>query len=370
MKNFLEIKNSVIDFINNCDFARPNQEQFKTLVWESFTFQYENIEPYRNYCKIKGKSPDNVDNIQDIPFVPTSAFKSGIFYAGNAKKAVRMFATSGTTGAKKGKAHYSADGLELMDVSIIRNAREMLFSDNVNSRIAILVPSPEEASEMIIAYGMDVLRKVFGLPGSGFFIRNNQLDVKALMDFLRDSEKQKIPVTLIGATFGFVHLMDSFVEKGVTFSLPEESRIMHAGGFKGKSRELAVSEINSYFKKVFRVPDHAIVNLLGMTELSSQFYDNVIFYRKRRKEAKRVKFNSPWTLTFVADPETLKEVALGEKGILMHIDLANLERPSFILTDDIGIRLEGGFEVMGRVKQDGSRGCSITIDELVTKENG
>ena len=72
----------------------------------------------------------------------------------------------------------------------------------------------------------------------------------------------------------------------------------------------------------------------------------------------------------MADPETLKEVALGEKGILMHIDLANLERPSFILTDDIGIRLEGGFEVMGRVKQDGSRGCSITIDELVTKENG
>ena len=369
MKGFQELKTRVINFINTCDFEKPDREQFKTLALESFVFQYENIEPYRNYCKIKGRSPENVGEIRDVPFAPTPAFKAGIFYAGNAEDAVRIFATSGTTGVKKGKAYYSADGLELMDVSIIRNAREMLFPNDMKSRILILVPSPEEAPQMIIAYGMDVLRKVFGLPGSGFFIRNGQLDVKALVDILRDSEKEKVPVTLIGATFGFVHLMDGFAEKGLYFNLPEESRIMHAGGLKGRSRELTPSELNSYFEKVFGVPDQAIVNLLGMTELSSQFYDNVVFNRRRGRKEERAKFNPPWTWSLVANPETLGEVALGEKGILMHVDLANLERPSFILTDDIGIRLESGFEVLGRAKQDGSRGCSITIDELVTKKD-
>lgn len=368
MKSFLEIKAQIIDFINNCDFERPDREQFKTLALDSFIFQYENIEPYRNYCKIKGKSPENVGEIRDIPFVPTSAFKAGIFYAGNAENAVRIFATSGTTGGKKGKAYYSADGLELMDVSLIRNAREMLFPDNIKSRILILIPSPEEAPQMIIAYGMDVLKNTFGLPESGFFIRNNQLDVKALVDILEDSEEEKIPVTLIGATFGFVHLLDGFTEKDLSFSLPEGSRIMHAGGFKGKSRELVPSELNSYFEKVLGVPDQATVNLLGMTELSSQLYDNVIFNRERGRKEERAKLNAPWTWSLVVNPETLGQVARGEKGMLMHVDLANLERPSFILTDDIGIRLEGGFEVLGRAKQDGSRGCSITIDELVTKQ--
>ena len=141
------------------------------------------------------------------------------------------------------------------------------------------------------------------------------------------------------------------------------SRTMDAGGYKGRSRELSRAELDEAIEARLAIAPKRALNLLGMTELASQFYDGVLvdgFARPRRKQ------NPPWTRTLVLSPDTLTPLADGEVGLLMHVDLANLERPAFIRTDDLGVKDADGFEVLGRASGADSRGCSLSVEELLT----
>ena len=137
---------------------------------------------------------------------------------------------------------------------------------------------------------------------------------------------------------------------------------MDAGGYKGRSRALTRSELDSAIAEGLGVPASRALNLLGMTELASQFYDGVL---ARDSAEVRRKENAAWTATRVLGPESLEPLAAGERGLLMHVDLANLERPAFVRTDDIGFWDADGFEVLGRAEGTGTRGCSLSVEELV-----
>lgn len=83
-------------------------------------------------------------------------------------------------------------------------------------------------------------------------------------------------------------------------------------------------------------------------------------------ERSRVRFKEvpPWVRTRILDPATLEEVPPGEVGLLTHYDLANCGSVIAIETEDLGFRIEEGFEVLGRAPGAEARGCSLTIEEL------
>ena len=136
---------------------------------------------------------------------------------------------------------------------------------------------------------------------------------------------------------------------------------MDAGGYKGRSRELTRSELDEAIAERLGIPAERALNLLGMTELASQFYDGVL----AQPGAPRRKQNAPWTRTLVVAPDTLAPVPAGERGLLVHVDLANLERPAFVRTDDVGVADEDGFQIVGRASGAESRGCSLSVEELL-----
>ena len=249
-----------------------------------------------------------------------------------------------------------------MAESIAHNARRFLLPDGRSTVILVLAPSPELAPEMIMAWGMNYLIEQFGLSGSRFLVTSDGLDRHALMDILGRCISEGTPVTLIGASFGFVHLFDGLRAGNITLSLPEGSRLMDAGGFKGRSRTLRRDELDDVIFERLGIPAHRSVNLLGMTELASQFYDSVM---ERGLSTPRVKVNAAWTRTEVLDPRTLKPAPSGQIGLLAHWDLANLERPMAILTDDLGVREETGWRVLGRAAGAESKGCSLTVDDML-----
>jgi hypothetical protein len=109
------------------------------------------------------------------------------------------------------------------------------------------------------------------------------------------------------------------------------------------------------------------INLLGMTELGSQFYDNALKNRFSGSPGARCKENPPWTRTLVLDPRTMQEVPVGAQGVLWHLDLTNFERVAAIQTDDIGRRCEQGFEILGRARGSEARGCSLSIEEITKR---
>ena len=308
---------------------------------------------------IRGRGVDlaAVTDWRDLPAVPTAAFKHMPLFTGDPAAAVRTFQTSGTSGSGPGRAYFSADGMAVMAQSIRVNAAAHLLAGGRATKILVLAPPPQAAPHMIMAAGMAQLVEEFSLPGGRFLIGPGGLDVPGL---LAELAADGPPLTLIGASFGFVHLLDNLAAKGLSYSLPAGSRIMDAGGFKGRSRTVTYPELLSAFEDRFGVPQSHCVNLLGMTELASQFYDSVM-----ADDGPRRKVNPPWTATSAHDPATLAPLPDGETGLLRHLDLANLDRPCVIQTDDLGRTVPGGFEVFGRATADGSRGCSISVDEIL-----
>ncbi len=113
------------------------------------------------------------------------------------------------------------------------------------------------------------------------------------------------------------------------------------------------------------VPEPNCVNLLGLTEHASQFYDDSLAASAAGRAAHRGKQNPPWTRTWAVNPETLAVLPHGQTGLLRHLDLANGGHPFIVQTDDLGSTAETGFVVIGRASTAQSRGCSITVDELM-----
>lgn len=324
-----------------------------------FAWQVQRIEAVGGLACARGIDPAAIDHWLEVPPVFTAAFKRYALFGGD--EPVAEFRTSGTSGQGFGRSLFSADGLDLMAGAVRRNAARMLFPDRVATRIMVLAPPPEAAPHLIMAWGMARLVADFGTPDSGFCVGPGGLDVPNVLQAL---ERATEPVTLIGASFGFVHLLDAMDDAGWRVALPKGSRIMDAGGFKGRSRTVERDELMASFTRVLGVPTSHCVNVLGMTELASQFYDNTL----SEPASPRVKVNPPWTATAALDPHTLKPVPDGEVGVLRHLDLANIDRPFVVQTDDLGRCVEGGFEVLGRAVNANDRGCSITVDALIRGE--
>lgn len=351
----------LLTFIKS-EIARGDDELFNRLALKEFQLQFVNIDPYRKFCLKRGVRPENIGNWRDIPALPTDAFKYLNFFCFSEERIKRTFITSGTSRREeKGKSHFDEVGLGLMDAAISINARAHLFPDGRKTLLLILSPPPEAVPQMIMVYGMNRLIREFGLPGSRFLIKKNGLNTEDFVESLRRAESTRLPVTILGASSALVNFFEYCRENTLRFNLPPLSRSMDAGGYKGRSREVSKDEFLSFFPRILGIPRECSINLLGMTELGTQFYDNCF----QRPVETRFKVNPPWTRTIVVDPETLGEVEKGKVGLLKHLDLTNRERIMAVQTDDLGKEVGEGFEILGRAGGAESKGCSITIDEMM-----
>jgi hypothetical protein len=67
----------------------------------------------------------------------------------------------------------------------------------------------------------------------------------------------------------------------------------------------------------------------------------------------------PWAQVQIISPETGREVADGETGLIRVFDLANIFSVLAIQTEDLGIRRDEHFELIGRAVLAEPRGCSL-----------
>lgn len=297
---------------------------------------------------------------------PSLLFRHQLLFAGAPSEIDRIFRSSGTTDPqRRSQAAFSARGLSLMARAIEIGARAALFPDGGGGRILVLAPPPELAPDMIMAWGMARLIDTFGAPGSRFLMGHKGLDLADLMTALDEACRDGRPVTLIGASFGFVHLLDAFVAQGKSFNLPPGSRTLDAGGFKGRSRSMPQAALHHLIQERLGIPATHTVNLLGMTELASQLYDDTLAAHHEGRPPRGLKRGPPWTDTVAVHPDSLEPVPDGEIGLLVHLDLANLERPAVVRSSDLGRCLPGGFEVLGRAEAGEAAGCSLRIEELL-----
>jgi hypothetical protein len=199
------------------------------------------------------------------------------------------------------------------------------------------------------------------------------LDFEAALAALGGNSKLKTknPKLLLGTAFLFVHLLDFLGEQNLSFHLPPGSRVMETGGYKNHSRTMSKNELHALITERLGVPQSHIVCEYGMSELGSQAYDVAVGRAGCPQPAgerrggdtapylcRNFRF-PPWTRVQIISPETNREVADGETGLIRVFDLANVFSVMAIQTEDLGIRHDDGFELLGRAQFAEPRGCSL-----------
>lgn len=349
--------------------AEPlDDDAFDELAREVFAYQFEHDPVYRSFCANRGRTPATVDHWTGVPAVPTTAFKH-LRPGPDDLDAERVFLTSGTSrGARRGE--HAVPDLELYRASALPPFRAALLPDRARLPVVALVPSPGDVPDSSLSAMVGFVVDEMGA-GEWFVDPDAGIRVEELLARLERAEEAGEPVLLVGTAFAFVHWMDALDERDRRFRLPEGSRIMETGGFKGRSRTLEKDELYRGLEERLGVPAARIVNEYGMTELLSQFYEPVL----TRPEAmpaptERWHVGPPWVRTRVLDPRTLEPVDPGHEGILAHFDLANLGSVAAVLTEDRGVEVEDGFRVLGRTRGSEPRGCSMAMDELLEVARG
>ena len=318
-------------------FQINSKKEFEKITLKVFRFQYENNKVYHSFCKYLGKSPSNVKQISDIPFLPIQFFKSDEVVSSTDEANV-VFTSSGTTGMITSK-HF------VTDVSLYENSYNKAFAQfygNIEDYCVLaLLPSYLERDGSSLIYMVEDLIKSSNHKDSGFYLNN----LEALSNKIIELENEGQNIILIGVTYALLDLIEY-----KKFNL-KNTIIMETGGMKGKRKEIIREELHQTLCNGFGVT--AIHSEYGMTELLSQAYSlgNGIFECPT------------WMDVLIRDTEdALNYVENGKTGGINVIDLANINSCSFIATQDLGKKYENKtFEVLGRFDNSDIRGCNLMV---------
>ena len=337
-------------------------EQFDQLALRLFAHQYEFNAPFRSFCQRRGATLRNVKSWSDIPAVPIDAFKAMELRSEPASPDERIFMTSGTTGRAARGRHFHPQ-LEVYDLSMKRHFSERFMRGVAHLPMGILFPDEQAMPNSSLAHYLALAKSEFGTADSRYYLTPDGLDMPGLCAALEGAENSGQPYALLGASFSLVHVMDALRAQGRNFKLPAGSRILDTGGYKGQSRELPLEEFYADLSQLFGVPLTHCINMYGMTELSTQFYDD------GNSTLPSVKSGPHWIRSRLVEPITGRSVAPDERGILVHCDLANYNSVTTILTEDVGLWADsqegGGFLLLGRAEGAAAKGCSLAVEEFV-----
>lgn len=299
-----------------------------------FRYQAEKNQLYKEFLSHLGTKVSEVEQVEDIPFLPVEFFKSRKVVTQDLVPQA-VFTSSGTTGALTSK-HYVTD-LSLYEESFIKGF-EKFYGSLSEWTILALLPSYLEREGSSLVYMAEKMIALSHDDDSGFFLDNTDQLIEII-----ESKSEK--VLLLGVSFALLDLAETrkFNWSHVT--------IMETGGMKGRRKEWTREELHTFYKDRYAVTE--IHSEYGMTELLSQAYSkrDGLFY------------SPPWMDVLIRDStDPLTYLPHGKSGGLNIIDLANVNSCSFISVQDLGKKYpDGSFEVLGRFDNSDVRGCNLML---------
>jgi hypothetical protein len=363
---------------------------FDQLALELFALQFQHNAAYRKICEARGLTPGIVEHWTRIPAVPTAAFKELKLTCLAPGERTAVFHSSGTTEQKPSRHYHSAESLNVYEASLLPWFLENVMPDLrfaiYDLRLVCLTPPPAQAPHSSLVHMFETIRQKLGAAETAFVGKlaadgSWTLDFAAAADLLsprrsRNAGPDARPLLLLGTAFSFVHLLDFLAERNLRFDLPAGSRVMETGGYKNRSRSMPKTELHQFITEKLGVSSSHIICEYGMSELSSQAYDLGALASRRRVSSLCSEQDAgvtpalpglvtrhfhfpPWARVQIISPETGREVADGETGLIRVFDLANVFSVMAIQPEDLGTRRGDGFELIGRATLAEPRGCSL-----------
>lgn len=323
-------------------FNIQTEQDFLEASLKTFRYQYENVEIYRKFVDFLNVSPDEVDSLAKIPFLPIEMFKNHQILDKNVT-ADLFFQSSGTTQMNLSK-HFIADE-NLYEESIYKSFEQFIGRPEDFIFLGLL-PSYLEKQNSSLIYMVDYLMKKSAKPENGYFLYNHA-ELFELLSQLKDKK-----VILFGVSFALLDFLD-YSHSGRNnepLDASENLVVIETGGMKGRKEEMTKDELLKILQDGFKTDK--IYSEYSMTELLSQAYS-----------LGNNEYECPnWMKIMVRNAEDpLAYEKEGRTGAVNIIDLANIHSCSFIATQDLGKITGDKFQVLGRIDHSDIRGCSLLV---------
>lgn len=326
-------RNRLREMLFSPDFPALKNQYFIDL----FRYQVQYNELYGEFCQLLNINIDSIKNIDQIPHLPISFFKSHEVKSRNDSPKL-FFKSSGTTGMSFSKHALFEE--ELYIDSFLADFH-FAYGNPTNYCYLFLLPGYMEREGSSLIYMCEKLRNLSQYPDSGFYLKSND----QLLSIISKNKEQNIPTMLFGVSFAFVDL----AEEGLfDFS---HCILIETGGMKGRRKEPTRNELHNLYRQHFNVSD--IHSEYGMTELLSQAYS---------KGNGRFNPSPKMHISVFESDDPLTQTSIGNTGALHIIDGANIDSCAFIATQDLAkLHPDGTFEIIGRFDHSDLRGCSLLI---------
>ncbi|SHL86714.1 Acyl-protein synthetase, LuxE [Chryseobacterium contaminans] len=323
-------------------FNIQTEQDFLDASLKTFRYQYENVEIYRKFVDFLNISPDEVNDLSKIPFLPIEMFKNHQILDKNVT-ADLFFQSSGTTQMNLSK-HFIAN-TNLYEESIYKSFEQFIGKPEDFIFLGLL-PSYLERQNSSLIYMVDYLMKKSAKPENGYFLYNHS-DLFNLLNQLQDKK-----VILFGVSFALLDFLDycHSERNEESLSILENLIVIETGGMKGRKEEMTKDELLKILQEGFKTDK--IYSEYSMTELLSQAY-SLGNNEYQCPNWMRIKIRN------AEDPFSYEKE--GRTGAINIIDLANTHSCSFIATQDLGKIIGDKFQVLGRIDHSDIRGCSLLV---------
>jgi phenylacetate-coenzyme A ligase PaaK-like adenylate-forming protein len=320
------------------EIFNADSDTFDGIALRIFQMQYEGNAVYRAFCNGIKRTPANVNDVSQIPFLPVELFKTHRIICGDAQPQI-SFTSSGTTGTVTSR--HEVSDLNIYNTSLTEGFR-FAYGNPEDWTFLFLLPGYMDREGSSLVYMAEKLRGMSRSNSSGFYLRNHE-ELFQQLNTLKNSGQK---VMLLGVTYALLDLAESFP---INFS---ELIVMETGGMKGKRKEMTRDELHSVLMPAFGVAE--IHSEYGMTELLSQAYS----------KGKGIYQCPPWMQIRIRETyDPFASAPTGKTGGINIIDLANVNSCSFISTSDLGkVHANGTFEVLGRFDNSDLRGCNLMVE--------
>lgn len=330
----------------------------KELLADLTKFHMENSSDFNRI--VSTVFPTNMVStcIDQLPFVPVSAFKKHILKSIKDEAVFKVLTSSGTTGQQVSRIYLDKDTSKLQTFALSKIITQVVGTQ----RLPMLIVDSKSVfsnKASFSARGAGILGlSVFGKEHTYILDDNFEPDEEVLAAFLEKYSGQ--PILIFGFTFMvWQYLFKANLSKKYDLS---KAILIHSGGWK-KLIDIAVDNptFRKHLNEKFGLSN--IYNFYGMVEqVGSVFLENSEGYLHCPNFADVI----------IRNPVDFSVQKIGEPGLIQVISALPKSYPGHsLLTEDIGVitgidNSSNGwngkhFKILGRAKKAELRGCSDTF---------
>lgn len=343
-------------------FSLPLDEQrqlCEIYVREAFVHHLERCDSYAAFASHSSTEGLGI-HLDNIPVMPTAAFKSHLLRSVAAQDIAKTCVSSGTRGVQS-QVPRDRPSLERLLGSVQAGVGmiDSWFEDEVE--VLHLGPDRKESGDIWFPYVMsliELLHPTHHCVQGGVFVVPEVAERLARLVARGDKH-----VAIVGPPFRVMEVVRHLEAQRCTLQAGTGLTVVTGGGWKRfAGQELTPQTFRDQVCAAFGLADAAQVrDTFNQVELNSVFME----CSAHRKHV------PPWVYARTRDADTLATQPLGELGLLSYLDSSATSYPAFLVTDDVGRVFEGRcacgregttMEVVRRLTRVAARGCALALD--------